>query len=54
MQTLSDISQSLITTFDLNGLMDVLALDLPQLGIPACYLSLYVDSSRLLNGPGSC
>ncbi len=36
-QILSDISQALITTFDVNGLMEVLARDLPQLGIPSCY-----------------
>ena len=45
-RTLSDISQALITTFDMKGLMDVLTRDLPQLGIPACYLSLYEDASQ--------
>ena len=44
-ETLSDITQSLITTFDINGLMDLLARDLPQLGIPSGYLSLYEDPS---------
>ena len=43
-QILSNISQALITTFDVNGLMEVLARDLPQLGIPGCYLSLYEDA----------
>jgi len=42
-EALSDITQSLITTFDLRGLMDVLARDLPELGIPSCFLSLYED-----------
>lgn len=42
-ETLSDITQSLITTFDIEGLMDLLARDLPQLGIPSGYLALYED-----------
>lgn len=37
------LGQTLITTFDVAGLMDVLARELPRLGIPACYLSLYED-----------
>jgi anti-anti-sigma regulatory factor len=40
---LRDIGQALITTFDVNELMDVLAENLPRLGIPSCYLSLYID-----------
>jgi PAS domain S-box-containing protein len=40
---LYDISQELVTALDVAGLMDVLARVLPQLGIPACYLSLYED-----------
>ena len=40
-QTLRDIGTALITTFDVQGLMDVLAQDLPRLGIPSCYLALY-------------
>ncbi len=35
------IGQSLITTFDIAELMDVLARELPRLGFPGCYLSLY-------------
>ena len=42
-ETLSDITQSLITTFDVAGLMDVLARNLPQLGIPSGLLFLYED-----------
>ena len=49
-QTLNDITQSLITTFDVNGLLDVLARDLPQLGIPACYLALYEDPGTPAGG----
>jgi DNA-binding LacI/PurR family transcriptional regulator/anti-anti-sigma regulatory factor len=40
-QALREIEVMLITTFDVDGLMDVLAEQLPQLGIPSCYLSLY-------------
>ena len=45
-QTLRELSQSLITTFDIAGLMDVLAEGLPRLGIPSCYLSLYEDPNQ--------
>ncbi|MFC1975996.1 substrate-binding domain-containing protein, partial [Chloroflexota bacterium] len=38
---LHEIGQALITTFDVDGLMNVLAEWLPKLGIPSCYLSLY-------------
>jgi PAS domain S-box-containing protein len=41
--TLREIGQSLITNFDVQGAMDVLAADLPRLGIPSCYLSLYEE-----------
>jgi len=40
-QTLRDIGTALLTTFDPQGLMDVLARWLPNLGIPSCYLALY-------------
>ena len=40
---LSHITQSLITTFDVPDLMDTLAGELPRLGIPSGYLSLYED-----------
>ena len=45
-QTLREISQSLITTFDIQGLTDVLAEQLPHLDIPSCYLSLYEDPQK--------
>ena len=45
-QTLREISQALITTFDMGELMNVLADRLPSLGIPGCYLCLYEDPSR--------
>ena len=38
---LREVTQTLITTFNVKGLMDVLATELPGLGIPGCYLSLY-------------
>ena len=34
-------SAALITTFDMEKLMDVLAESLPRLGIPSCYVALY-------------
>jgi len=40
-QMLREISQALITAFDLAGLADVVIRHLPRLGIPRCYLSLY-------------
>jgi GAF domain-containing protein len=40
-QTLREIGQALITTFDVEELMNVLVDGLPRLGIPSCYLSLY-------------
>lgn len=42
-QRLHSVGATLITTFDLRGLMDVLAAELPKLGIPSCYLALYED-----------
>jgi DNA-binding LacI/PurR family transcriptional regulator/GAF domain-containing protein len=53
-RTLREIGQSLITTFDVEELMDILAQELPRLGIERCYLSLYenpakpAESSRLI------
>ena len=41
---LYEISQALVTTFDIPQLMDVLALELPRLGIPSAYISLYEQS----------
>jgi DNA-binding LacI/PurR family transcriptional regulator/anti-anti-sigma regulatory factor len=40
-QMLREVSQALITTFDVGRLMDVLAESLPRLNFPAGYLSLY-------------
>ncbi len=45
-QTLSHITRSLITALDINGLMDVLARELPLLGIPGGFLSLYEEPSK--------
>jgi len=39
-----EIGVALVTTYDLAGLMDMLAQSLPRLGIPSCYLSLYEDA----------
>jgi len=43
-QTLREIETTLTTTLDVAGLMDVLAQNLPRLGIPGCYLALYEDT----------
>jgi signal transduction histidine kinase/DNA-binding LacI/PurR family transcriptional regulator len=43
---LSTIEHSLITTFDIDGLMDILAGELPKLDIKRCYLSLYSNSQN--------
>jgi PAS domain S-box-containing protein len=45
-QTLREICQALITTFDMGKLMNVLADQLPSLDIPSCYVCLYEDPSR--------
>jgi signal transduction histidine kinase/DNA-binding LacI/PurR family transcriptional regulator/AraC-like DNA-binding protein len=45
-ERLSDITHSLITTFDVDGLMETLAAELPRLNISACYLSLYEDPQQ--------
>ncbi|HSD83476.1 MAG TPA: substrate-binding domain-containing protein, partial [Anaerolineae bacterium] len=42
-RTLREIDQALISTFDVQGLMDILAKELPRLGIPSAYLALYED-----------
>jgi DNA-binding LacI/PurR family transcriptional regulator/anti-anti-sigma regulatory factor len=42
-EMLRDVGASLLVTFDVDELMDVLAEQLPSLGIPSCYLSLYED-----------
>jgi signal transduction histidine kinase/DNA-binding LacI/PurR family transcriptional regulator len=42
-QVLRTIGQALIGTFDMDRLRDILTRELPALGIPSCYLSLYVD-----------
>jgi signal transduction histidine kinase/DNA-binding LacI/PurR family transcriptional regulator/AraC-like DNA-binding protein len=49
--TLRSVGESLITTFNLNGLLDVVARELPRLRIPACYLALYHDTDRVA---GNC
>jgi signal transduction histidine kinase/DNA-binding LacI/PurR family transcriptional regulator len=42
-QTLRTIGQALIATFDMARLRDILAKELPALGVPGCYLSVYTD-----------
>jgi signal transduction histidine kinase/AraC-like DNA-binding protein len=45
-QTLRQISRALVTTFDVAELADVVAQDLPKLGIEYCSLSLYEDPQK--------
>lgn len=45
-ETLRELGQTLISTFDVARLMDVLDQGLPRLGISGCYLSLYEDPQR--------
>ncbi|MEE8389456.1 MAG: GAF domain-containing protein, partial [Anaerolineae bacterium] len=40
-QMLRQVSQTLLTTFNMTDLTNTLVQDLPQLGIPRCYISLY-------------
>jgi PAS domain S-box-containing protein len=47
-QTLHAITSALITTFEVERLVDVLAEGLPTLGIPSCYLALYEDPQPYL------
>ncbi|RPJ06821.1 MAG: hypothetical protein EHM28_09315 [Spirochaetaceae bacterium] len=51
--TLREIGAKLITTYDISKLMDILAIELPKLEIPACFIVLY-DRARInLSGAGS-
>jgi GAF domain-containing protein/DNA-binding LacI/PurR family transcriptional regulator len=45
-ERLREIGQTLITTLDVEELLDVLTKELPHLDIPSCYLSLYKDPKR--------
>ena len=47
--SLRQISQALITTFDFDKLSDMLADQLPKIGIDSCYLALYEDSESPLD-----
>jgi len=47
-ETLREIGQALITTFDVDKLADVLAERLPKLGIASCYLALYENPASSL------
>ena len=43
---LREVSEKLLTTVDVPGLIDVLAQELPRLKIPSCSISLYEPSAR--------
>ncbi len=45
-QVLREIGTAMITTFDIDELMNILVQNLPRLGIPSCYLSLYKDPQK--------
>ncbi len=45
-QALREIGAAMITTFDIDELMNILVQNLPRLGIPSCYLSLYKDPQK--------
>jgi PAS domain S-box-containing protein len=45
-RTLREIARELITTFEMEKLMDVLVAGLPRLGIESCFLSLYEDPNE--------
>lgn len=47
-ETLREIGQALITTFEVGKLADVLAERLPTIGIASCYLSLYENPAQSL------
>ncbi|MFZ6027777.1 MAG: response regulator [Chloroflexota bacterium] len=47
---LRQIGEALITTFNVDGLMDILAQQLPHLGILQCYLSLYENPQTPTGG----
>jgi DNA-binding LacI/PurR family transcriptional regulator/signal transduction histidine kinase len=50
------ISNTIVTTFDINKLIKIIETELPKLGISACYISLYltpqesIDTSQLILG----
>ena len=45
-QVLNEINSALITTFDVDKLMDVVAREFPRLGISGCYVSLYENPQQ--------
>ena len=45
-QILREISQALITSFDMKELMDVLTENMPRLDIPSCFLVLYENPEQ--------
>jgi len=49
-QTLHEISAALISISDVTGMMQILSEQLPRLGIPGCYLSLYEYPEYPLEG----
>lgn len=44
--TLRSVGESLITTFNLDDLMETVVRELPRLQIPACYIALYQDGAQ--------
>ncbi len=46
-EILSEINASLITTFDIPNMMDVIARELPRLNIKTCYIALYEKGNKV-------
>jgi DNA-binding LacI/PurR family transcriptional regulator/signal transduction histidine kinase len=44
---LSEVSATLMTTFDIPAMMDVIAQELPRLNIQACYIALYEKEKKV-------
>ena len=49
-QILREMGQKLITTFDIGQLAEIMAQELPNLGIKSCYLALYEPHPLVLDG----
>ncbi|MBN1313796.1 MAG: substrate-binding domain-containing protein [Anaerolineae bacterium] len=53
-ETLRDVCEAMITTFDIASLMESIAQQLPRLGIERCFVSLYEhDLESTMQKPGS-
>ncbi len=46
---LRNLSETMLTTFDMDSLLDVMAQELPKLGVSACFLSIYENPQAPAN-----